>query len=354
MHRLPILRVEMPIRCAQVFRKVGHRAQVRYVSQPLSGGRSPSLRSRLAGAPTPDYTVPTTQYVTNRVIPANTEAADRHALKPEHAHLPLVFMLTLTQASIGAYLASLLSQTSSSQIGLALFGALTMTLGLAASTSHLGRPLGAWRAFLGLRKSWLSREIVVFGGCFPLAIAYSAALFFEQIPSAVTLAAGILAVGSGLLGIFCSVMIYHDTQRAFWRFPVSAGKFFGATLTLGLSAYLAMSAITQVEFNRGLWACAILAVGIKLALEARQLLAVKTEGYRPAKQSARLMLQPLLSITRVRYSVSLIGIVLLGLSCFGSTFAIPGFVCILAGELLERTLFFKAVVALKMPGGVQV
>ena len=55
----------------------------------------------LAGAPEPSYTVPTTRYVTDRSVPTNTTAADETALKPEHAHLPLVFMLVFTQLSAG-------------------------------------------------------------------------------------------------------------------------------------------------------------------------------------------------------------------------------------------------------------
>jgi len=36
-------------------------------------------------------------------------------------------------------------------------------LGLAASILHLGRPQYAFRAIIGLRSSWLSREILAFG-----------------------------------------------------------------------------------------------------------------------------------------------------------------------------------------------
>jgi len=46
--------------------------------------------------------------------------------------------------------------------------------GLAFSVLHLGQPRRAWRVFLGLRKSWLSREAVTFGAWFPLATTYMA------------------------------------------------------------------------------------------------------------------------------------------------------------------------------------
>ena len=49
-------------------------------------------------------------------------------------------------------------------------------LALAASIFHLGRPLFAFRAVLGLRTSWLSREIVAFGVFAGLAWPYAASV----------------------------------------------------------------------------------------------------------------------------------------------------------------------------------
>ena len=46
---------------------------------------------------------------------------------------------------------------------LATLGLRGVERGLACAVFHLGRPLGAWRFFLGLRTSWMSREILAFG-----------------------------------------------------------------------------------------------------------------------------------------------------------------------------------------------
>jgi len=181
----------------------------------------------LAGAPEPSYTVPTTRYVTKREVPMNTEAADQSALKPEHAHLPLVFMLVFTQFSAGFFAGNFLLGNSSLARSIA-FAA--MVVGLGASVLHLGRPLGAWRAFLGLRRSWLSREIVAFGGFSLVAAAYTFGVLAEF--------SGPLAVITGMFGVLTSVMIYHDTQRAFWYFPISAVRFFGTSFGLGLAGSL--------------------------------------------------------------------------------------------------------------------
>jgi hypothetical protein len=59
--------------------------------------------SFLPGSPDPDYTLPTTQYHTSKTLPANMASGDFFEVKPEHAHLPLVVMLVLTQLSVGAF-----------------------------------------------------------------------------------------------------------------------------------------------------------------------------------------------------------------------------------------------------------
>ena len=65
-------------------------------------------------------------------------------------------------------------------------------LALAASTLHLGRPLYAFRAMLGLRHSWLSREIVAFGLFATLATAYAACRWLRRavVARALTIAPG--------------------------------------------------------------------------------------------------------------------------------------------------------------------
>src|SRR5262249_27792012 len=56
----------------------------------------------LPGAPEPGYTLPATVYKTKRPLPRNLLPADYYSVTPQHAHLPLVFMLVLTQMSVGA------------------------------------------------------------------------------------------------------------------------------------------------------------------------------------------------------------------------------------------------------------
>ncbi|HKS37464.1 MAG TPA: DmsC/YnfH family molybdoenzyme membrane anchor subunit [Verrucomicrobiae bacterium] len=115
----------------------------------------------LPAAPEPGVTIPTTRYVSKKPLPPDLIPADAAETCPQPPHWPLVWMLTLTQFGVGAF-ALLPFVPPGARPILALVGFIAVVVGLAASMLHLGKPLKAWRSFLGLRKSWLSREIVVF------------------------------------------------------------------------------------------------------------------------------------------------------------------------------------------------
>src|SRR6266581_3153925 len=52
---------------------------------------------------------------------------------------------------------------------LSLVAAVMGLFAVGLASLHLGKPLKAWRAFLGWRKSWFSREVIVFSGYLLLA-----------------------------------------------------------------------------------------------------------------------------------------------------------------------------------------
>lgn len=164
-----------------------------------------------AGAPPSRITNPTTVYRGTK-----TQRADQPD-RAGAAHTPLVVMLVLTQFAVGMFGLTLLRGLNP------LVGLVTALVAFGASIGHLGRPQYAYRAWIGLRHSWLSREVVAFGGFMGLGVVY--ALTSSQL-------AGIAAFAAGLAGVFSSVMVYVVTRRRTWRFIVTAAKF-TATTTLG-------------------------------------------------------------------------------------------------------------------------
>ncbi len=131
----------------------------------------------LPGAPHPGYTVPTTAYRSSHLrVSEDALPANEHHVEPEHAHWPLIAMLVLTQLSVGGFLVELAADAAGATRGLGtvIHPALCLGLGwagLTASLLHLGRPLYAYRALIGLRHSWLSREVLAFGVYAGLATA---------------------------------------------------------------------------------------------------------------------------------------------------------------------------------------
>ena len=277
----------------------------------------------LSAAPASDYTQPTTRYVSQRPAPANARAADAAVLRPQPPHWPLVIMLTLLPAAICTQAMLLLPIAIQARTFVHWVPLIAGAVGLAAASLHLGQPLRAWRVFLGLHQSWFSREAVLFGAWVGFMVLR------EGLPMLTA-----MAVFTGILGLLCSVMIYVDTRRSFWRFSRTFPRFFGTGLVLAL-ALIAPATVPLV-------------LAAKLAYEA---LALVGGGV-----SARLLRGPLRPATLGRYGLGLAGVfvthyitkppdLLPGILAHGAAVAV-----VFAGELAERYLFFRAVDAPKMPG----
>lgn len=337
----------------------------------------------LPGAPEPGYTLPTTVYKTERVLPRNLLPADYYAARPQHAHWPLILMLVFTQASVGTFvvdqLLANLRGDAALDDGVHRGAAFVLgMLGLVASIFHLGRPRFAYRAWIGLRTSWLSREILAFGIFAGLASIYAAlpsiASFDWTISKSLDAKFGTAVAASGLIGILCSAMIYASTQRPFWHWAFTLPKFLLTGMILGVPTALAVSLVaaalddgTAAEVFRriGPAACQIMIAAsvAKLTLEATVLTWLRSPLLTPLKRTAVLMTGELALTTFQRFLVGFVGGVALPLfllqraeSATSERTLTLVLLSILAvgisavGELLERYLFFTAVVAPKMPG----
>ncbi|TAE73546.1 MAG: molybdopterin oxidoreductase [Verrucomicrobia bacterium] len=295
----------------------------------------PPVHHPRSGIPQPSITRPTTRYV-GRPLQADAVAADRDSIHPQHAHWPLVLMLTLTQAGIGLFLGG------NRQGATTLVGTLIFCAGMGASVLHLGQPLKAWRFFLGLRTSWLSREILAFSLFAPIPLLLTALPFLPDFPLRASLefATSRLALPLGLVAVFTSVMIYHDTHRTLWRFPRTATRFFGTVLAF---AALGDHLTTDSQNSLALLAVCIAAKmlpELRLARLARN----PHAEWSPDLHSARLLIGPLARIHRSRVALA---VAAAATACFQPWLALA---LLLAADLLERQLFFQSVHAPKMPG----
>lgn len=317
----------------------------------------------LPAAPDPLHTLPATRYLTSRPIPGEVRAADHFRLAPEHPHWPLVVMLVLTQMSAGGFAVDLAARLlggpgSTFLLELSLAAGLA---GIATSVLHLGRPLFAYRALIGLRHSWLSREVAAFGLFAALAVAYVGCLvLLPDWPAAWPRAARALAAAvaiAGAAGVVCSVMVYHVVHRPFWRASSGGVKFAGTAVVLGLAA-----ALVSVPSQAGSAAALLAAVAAKLGFEAALLRHLNDPRLTPLRRSAQLIRGALRRTAALRLGLGVLGGLVLPLVLLGAgtmlgpagRFAVASaaLLALVAGELAERYLFFAAVVRPKMPGGL--
>jgi len=344
----------------------------------------------LPTAPAPGMTLPTTVYKTSKPLPRNLLPADYFSANRQHCHLALVFMLVLTQLSVGTFVVgqAMVAGPWAEPVMLrtirpayAIAGLVVGLIGMHAAVFHLGRPQYAFRALLGLRTSWLSREILAFGLFAGCALLYAGAIWFaKDRPQLAPMAngLGLLTALMGVVGIFCSVMIYVKTQRPYWSGHRTGSKFFLTCVVLGLPIALLVSMIAcygntdlathsiMQSYGQSLCQWLMIAVVLKLTLEGSELAWLSGRQFTPKKRTALLLTGELSMTFLLRIFFGAMGGLLLPLVLLSSKAATAGpesyqplFMglvvllitgLLLIGELIERYLFFAASVAPKMPG----
>jgi len=342
----------------------------------------------LPAAPSPELTLPTTNYKTKNAMARNMLPADFYQVRSTHQHMPLVVMLVLTQLSVGAFILALILPSllaPSTWALLAPFHALVAlvfgTLPLAAATSHLGRPQYAFRAFLGFRTSWFSREVIALGAFSAAATVYAGALFLgsrsdlwpgvARVAVAVSPPIGWMVALLGAVGVGCSAMLYHATRRRWWNISKSGFKFYMTAAVLGVATSITTTFAALfnrsneltpdvIQYGETMAIVLVTVTLVKLAGEATIFFHLSDRREHDLKRSARLLSGELARTTVFRFSLGLVGGVILPLvsltslepsSSIGAVMAST--VCLaalVAGELLERMNFFAAMSSPRMPG----
>lgn len=254
---------------------------------------------------------------TRIVLPAGelgeTAAASDFDLHPEHPHWPLVVLTLLTQVALGISLTA----TDRSQ---RLVAAVAAGGALVGSLGHLGRPAHAWKALRNLRRSWLSREVLLLG-----AYAAAACLAVPLAPLAP------VAAAVGVAGVFASGRLYVVPGRPSWHTPLTIAAFFLTALATG----------TLVTGHPRVAAGALVA---QLAVWLANLVRLARDPRREAHGTVLLYRHPFGWLTTTRWALAAGGAVV------AFTWPAVGFALVALGELTGRYLFYVTVVPLNMPG----
>lgn len=347
----------------------------------------------LPGAPSPGITGPTTTYSSSKPLPRNMLPADFYSVRPGHQHMPLVVMLVLTQLSVGAFcvdqmLSPMLSDAVLSTLRpwQAMSALCLGLLALFAANFHLGRPQYAFRAVIGLRTSWMSREIVALGAFAGSATLYAAALwqadhaalhpslaFLPTLAESIVPVLGRTVAVTGVIGVFCSVMLYVVTRRRWWSFSLTSFKFFLTSALLGLSATIGIASVVSIaqhgvlslemaEWIRDLAAALGVVTALKLLGEASIFLHLRDKQHGDLKRSALLLRGELGTQNVMRFTAGALGglvvpfLFLSAIAAGTGPSVVVGAALSLAlltiGELLERMTFFSALSSPRMPGAI--
>jgi Fe-S-cluster-containing dehydrogenase component/DMSO reductase anchor subunit len=313
-----------------------------------------TAESFLPASPDAKYTLPTTTYISRKGLVGDFRAADASAVFPACPHWPLVFMLVLTQAGIGGIFVGAAAPVvvGATSYSFSILNAALVLLGMAASVFHLGRPLHSWRAFIGVRRSWLSREIVALNAlAFGVLLQLAAGALPLLSSKGYGLAALVACSLTGAAALISSIMVYVDTPRVFWKFQGTAPRFIGTSLLLGCSGATLFFVEPMFFAAISVVACAKLAHEL---LIFRNLSGTRED---PLARTARLMTTALSKVTAFRFVTLLLGGVVLAQLALAQQLVSPWiapliFLTLLLSEFSERSLFFRAVAQPKMPGGI--
>ena len=306
--------------------------------------RDYSASANAPGLPSADDSLSTTRITLPKNLPPDTRKVDMNRVRPEHPHWPLVVMTVLTQFSVGAFATIWLLQMLGQQARLIIAALVSLTLGclaLGASTMHLGRPIHAYRALKMWKRSWLSREVLLFG-CFSQISFLYAGLLRLGLPGSKV--AGALTVLAGIGGVTASACIYLVRPRPAWNSKYTVTEFY---LTGALLGSL-LGATMQVGSRRWLTILIIIIASAQLLnLTLKFLWLVSSDAFE-LKATARLLSTQLRSPLMLRSALLVLGGIVLPLVSSSALTSAVALGAVFCSELIGRYLFFVSVVPKNM------
>ena len=294
------------------------------------------------GLPALDGSLSTTRVTMPAHLPPNGRPVDLSHVAPEPAHWSLVLMTVLTQLSVGTFVVIWLLQLTggTTRLGTAALTSLGVAaLAFGGATLHLGRPVYAYRAVMMWRRSWLSREVALFGAFSVVAGLYAVVLFTLE-PALAGLWVGGLCTLLGIAGITASACIYRVPSRPAWNTRLTLLQFNLTAAALGPLLVLAVGASDA----RGLALAAVAMSGAQLLLVALRFVRLVATDSVELRGTARLLSTTLKPQFMARAFLLGAGGIVLPLVATGRVMPWAAFTLALAGEIVGRYLFFVSVV----------
>jgi len=245
-----------------------------------------------------------------------------------------------------------------------------LVLAFVASLFHLGSPLNAPRAVIGLGTSWLSREIF-FGTLFAVLGAVFALMQWRKIASSgVRMVIAWIAALVGIAFIISMTMVYMVPAQPAWNTWLTPIRFFSTTALLGLftvgASYVFnynyvkehdpecadQQCLLLRETLRGIAVTSIVLLGLELVAIPVYLVSLSTLGP-AAAETARLLTQEYMPLLVLELTLLFVGAGVLALFLYRnasspgrevamSRLAYAAFICIFVGAVVGRYLFYAS------------
>ena len=307
------------------------------------------LSANAPGLPSADDSISTTRITIPGNLAPDTGRVDTQRIVPEHPHWPLVFMLVLTQLSAGAFatlwILDLLHRAASGSAS--VLGALGLAgISLGAATLHLGRPIYAWRAHKGQRRSWLSREVLSLSFFAGVAGVY-AGMLFMNLPG--RLVAGFATLLCAVVGVTCSARIYMVPARPAWDSRYTLAEFFSTGVLLGPLFVLALDMPTLSGLER-IWVAraAVMGGSAQLLTQVLKFLWLARSEQFELRASALLLSGRLQRAFLIHFGLLIASGIALPLVIDSRLAAMATLILAVLGEVVGRWLFFIGVVPKNM------
>ena len=229
--------------------------------------------------------------------------------------------------------------------GLTITALASLTLAgisLGASTLHLGRPIYAFRALKGLRRSWLSREVLTLSLFAGAASAFAGMLIFNLPGRSVV---GFCTVLAGLAGVTSSARIYVVRARPAWFSAYTLVEFYSTALLLGpLFVQVLLVQILGGAIPSWVGLAAVAGASAQLIAQMLKFLWLSGSEVFELRASSLLLSGRLQNLFLTRLAALAVAGVLLPLVATRGWMIVLAFALALAGEWLGRYLFFVSVV----------
>jgi len=293
------------------------------------------------GMPSADDSLSTTRLTLPAALPHDAEKVNAYRVRPEHPHWPLIVMTVLTQLSVGALASLWLVALAFGTHALRFPAMVSLGVGmvaLGASTLHLGRPIHALRALKMWRRSWLSREVLLFSLFAGVAGLYAASVWM-QLPGSALLGACTALAGIG--GIYASARLYRVPARPAWNSRHTTIDFFLTALLLGPLFVLAIPGSLHT------WPLRVVVVASSCAALLHCILHILRLTQSTAwekKATATLLSTSLAPLLLLRLALGMVGGLVLPIISHHWAVNALAFITLIAAEITGRYLFFVSVV----------